>query len=206
MADDIQHISDTALWIAGYRALETERPDAVFRDSLAKKLAGDRGREMVVTTPNTGLMAFAMTVRTIAIDRLVEMAVAGTRKALIITEGVISYLTSDQAMQLSKDLFAVPSFIYWIHDYRRGRLRKEHMKILKEKLKHTPLRFDVTEPLHFFGQQGWKIVENIYLDEGERVGRRPPVRFPMNILLYLFPKKIRKVFNKTYGYVMYGRE
>ncbi len=38
-----QNISDTAQWVAWYRALESERPDAWFRDPLARRLAGVRG-------------------------------------------------------------------------------------------------------------------------------------------------------------------
>jgi O-methyltransferase involved in polyketide biosynthesis len=41
--DSLRNISDTALWVAQYRVMETERPDAHFRDPLAKKLVGDRG-------------------------------------------------------------------------------------------------------------------------------------------------------------------
>lgn len=37
---NIHSISDTAKWIAAYRASESERPDAVFKDPLARKLAG----------------------------------------------------------------------------------------------------------------------------------------------------------------------
>ena len=38
----IRHISDTARWAAIYRARETERPNAVFRDPLARrKIAHD---------------------------------------------------------------------------------------------------------------------------------------------------------------------
>ncbi len=29
---EITHISDTALWVAVYRAMETERKDALFKD------------------------------------------------------------------------------------------------------------------------------------------------------------------------------
>jgi O-methyltransferase involved in polyketide biosynthesis len=36
----IRDISDTALWVAHYRAAETERPDAVFKDPFARALAG----------------------------------------------------------------------------------------------------------------------------------------------------------------------
>src|SRR5688572_11381442 len=76
MKDLIHHISDTALWIAGFRAMETDRQDAVFRDPFAKKLAGERGLEMVAITPNVEAMALAIVVRTCAIDRMIEMAIS----------------------------------------------------------------------------------------------------------------------------------
>jgi methyltransferase (TIGR00027 family) len=282
MDNDISHISDTALWIAGYRAQETERPDAVFKDVLAKKLAGDRGMEMVRTTPNTEAMAFAMVVRTVAIDRLVEEAIhygvdtvinlgAGldtrpyrmklpaqlswievdfpgminykneqlkfekpvcqlqriacdlsgetgrrklfselsskTKNALIITEGVIGYLTDQQAASLSADLFAMPSFQYWIQDYSQGKFRKNRQtKMLKKKLKNTPLKFQSADPIKFFGKQGWIVKENIFiLDEADRIGRRLPLMFPWSLLMFLFRRKLREMGNKTYGYVMFGR-
>jgi O-methyltransferase involved in polyketide biosynthesis len=37
----IRNISDTARWVAVYRARENERPDAVFRDPFARRLAGN---------------------------------------------------------------------------------------------------------------------------------------------------------------------
>jgi len=42
----LRHISDTALWVAVYRAEESERTDAVFRDPYASKLAGERGTQI----------------------------------------------------------------------------------------------------------------------------------------------------------------
>ena len=42
----IRNISDTARWAAMYRARESDRPDAVFRDPFAKRLAGSRGQEI----------------------------------------------------------------------------------------------------------------------------------------------------------------
>ena len=44
----IRNISDTARWVAVFRARETERPDAAFRDPFARRLAGDRGEQMAV--------------------------------------------------------------------------------------------------------------------------------------------------------------
>jgi len=40
MSGSIEHVTDTAFWIASLRALESERPDALFRDPLAGLLAG----------------------------------------------------------------------------------------------------------------------------------------------------------------------
>jgi hypothetical protein len=42
MDPGIADVSDTALWIAAYRARETERAGALFHDPLAGRLAGDR--------------------------------------------------------------------------------------------------------------------------------------------------------------------
>ncbi|RMI32610.1 class I SAM-dependent methyltransferase [Nocardia stercoris] len=42
----IGHVSETARWVAVYRALESARPDALFHDELAAVLAGEQGREL----------------------------------------------------------------------------------------------------------------------------------------------------------------
>jgi len=42
----IRNISDTARWTAFRRALENDRADALFRDPLARRLAGQRGEDI----------------------------------------------------------------------------------------------------------------------------------------------------------------
>jgi O-methyltransferase involved in polyketide biosynthesis len=42
----IATLSDTALLTAYARALESERPDALFRDPYSRQLAGDRGEAL----------------------------------------------------------------------------------------------------------------------------------------------------------------
>ena len=42
----VRDISDTALWVAYFRARETQRPDGLFRDPYAEKLAGPKGYEI----------------------------------------------------------------------------------------------------------------------------------------------------------------
>jgi len=66
----LQNVSDTALWVAEYRAIETRREDAIFRDPYAEKLAGDRGKELV---RSMGVASFAwpMIVRTAVMDEII---------------------------------------------------------------------------------------------------------------------------------------
>lgn len=53
----LRHVSDTARWVAMDRALESERPDALFRDPYARRLAGTEGAALAILT-NLGLMAY----------------------------------------------------------------------------------------------------------------------------------------------------
>jgi O-methyltransferase involved in polyketide biosynthesis len=40
---EVSHISDTALWVAMYRAMESERPDALLHDRWARRSGGAGG-------------------------------------------------------------------------------------------------------------------------------------------------------------------
>ena len=71
----ITHVSDTARWVAIYRAMESERPDALFRDPFARGLAGSRGEEIVKAMPRGRSMAWPMIVRTAVMDELIVRAV-----------------------------------------------------------------------------------------------------------------------------------
>ena len=69
---EVRHISDTAKWVAAYRALETERPNAVFRDPYAAQLAGETGRRLAREMPGGNGNAWWMVARTKVLDDLVE--------------------------------------------------------------------------------------------------------------------------------------
>lgn len=71
MNSPIRHISDTALWVAMYRAFESERPDALFRDPYARRLAGERGAAIVRLLPRGRSMAWPMIVRTVVMDEII---------------------------------------------------------------------------------------------------------------------------------------
>jgi O-methyltransferase involved in polyketide biosynthesis len=67
----IRNISDTALWVAYYRSMESEREDALFNDPYAKQLAGERGKEIVENLPFGEKNAWGMIVRMVIIDEYI---------------------------------------------------------------------------------------------------------------------------------------
>jgi methyltransferase (TIGR00027 family) len=67
----IENISDTARWVAFYRAMETERPDAVFSDPFARRLAGEKGEAIVDNLPEGRTMAWPLIVRTAVLDEVI---------------------------------------------------------------------------------------------------------------------------------------
>jgi methyltransferase (TIGR00027 family) len=73
----IRSVSDTALWVAVYRARETERPDAVFRDKYARRLAGKRGEEIASSMPFSDKATWAWVARTVLFDQFIAEQVGG---------------------------------------------------------------------------------------------------------------------------------
>jgi methyltransferase (TIGR00027 family) len=72
----IRDVSDTARWMAVYRARETARPDAVFRDPFAAALAGERGERIAAALPFGDENAWSFIARTYLFDRIVAKQVA----------------------------------------------------------------------------------------------------------------------------------
>src|SRR5262249_9755799 len=71
----IRDVSDTACWMAVYRAQETERPDAAFRDPYARALAGARGEAIARAMTAAAEHAWTFTARTYLFDRYVTRLV-----------------------------------------------------------------------------------------------------------------------------------
>ena len=65
----IRNISDTARLAAVYRARETERADGLFRDPLARRLAGDRGEQIAAVMPASNRHTWAWVTRTYLFDQ-----------------------------------------------------------------------------------------------------------------------------------------
>lgn len=87
---EITHVSDTALLVAGCRAMEAEREDALVRDPFAARLAGERGLAMAKTLPHPEIMCFGIAVRTHFLDELLleTLASSGARTVLSLGAGL----------------------------------------------------------------------------------------------------------------------
>jgi methyltransferase (TIGR00027 family) len=76
-------VADTARWVAHYRALESERADAIVRDPFARRLAGERGRAIAEALPVLSL-DWVIPVRARVFDEMIlETVAAGTVNAVL---------------------------------------------------------------------------------------------------------------------------
>jgi methyltransferase (TIGR00027 family) len=71
----VRGVSDTARWVAYFRALETRRPDALFRDPYAERLAGAHGFRIANTLPDGNKHEWAWVARTYLFDQFLSRAI-----------------------------------------------------------------------------------------------------------------------------------
>jgi methyltransferase (TIGR00027 family) len=65
----VRGVSDTARWVAYFRALESRRPDALFHDPYAERLAGERGFRIANTLAHGNKQEWAWVARTYLFDQ-----------------------------------------------------------------------------------------------------------------------------------------
>jgi methyltransferase (TIGR00027 family) len=280
----IENVSDTARWVAVYRAMETARPDAHFRDPYAAKLAGERGEAIVDSMKSGRQMAWAMIVRTASIDSLVmdairnkkvdlvvnlaagldarpwrmelpaslrwvdvdlpgildyKLGVIGNEKprchyeaikvdltdsakrqavlqqlgrssqrALVISEGLLIYLTPEDVRGLADDLAAAGGFRWWIADIAHPRLLKMMMRTWGKNLTagNAPFRFAPEEGTRFFEPSGWK--ESVFLssqDESRRLNREMAQMKYWRVIMRFYPKSWKEMMKRFAGVVLLER-
>ena len=127
----ITHVSDTAKWVAVYRAMETERADAIFRDPFARRLAGEHGERIVRTINNGQHAAWAMIVRTAVMDEMILAEIANNRIDCVINLAA--------GLDTRPFRLALPRALRWIDvdfqdilDYKWEVLRHERASCLYE--------------------------------------------------------------------------
>ncbi|HKW56698.1 MAG TPA: SAM-dependent methyltransferase [Candidatus Acidoferrum sp.] len=87
----IRNVSDTARWVAVYRARESERPDALFRDPFARRLAGERGEQIAKSMPLGRDSSWSMVTRTVLGDDVIQRQVlAGVDTVINLAAGLDS--------------------------------------------------------------------------------------------------------------------
>lgn len=85
----ITHVSDTARWTALHRATESARPDALFSDPLAERLAGEHGHAIVARVPRTTRNGWWLVARTKIIDDAIIAALGdGCDRVLNLAAGL----------------------------------------------------------------------------------------------------------------------
>ena len=118
----LSDVSDTARWVAFFRALETERPDALFHDIYARRLAGERGRVIAESLPK-GPLPWSLAVRTRVFDELILEALRG-RKILTILNLAAGLDTRPYRLPLPADLrwieVDLPGIISWKNETLQG--------------------------------------------------------------------------------------
>lgn len=278
MTQVIQHVSDTAFMVAGFRALEGEHPKPLFRDPLAWKLAGDHGRNILATVPKTFAGAWSVVIRTVIIDDFIRQAIGqgvdtilnlgagldtrpyrmelpqslrwievdfprvielkeseladerprcrlerlkldltdrasrqrlfaelgqSAKQILVLTEGVVPYLTNEEVSRLSEDLRAVETVRFWIVDYFSPQALRYGRKLRTRFMRHAPFQFEPRSWFAFFDKRGWRAAEVRYIsEEAERLGR--PIPLPLHrkllwVLAGLFASRARREQMKRFA-------
>jgi methyltransferase (TIGR00027 family) len=256
----LRNVSDTARWAAIYRADETDRRDALFRDPFARKLAGARGEEIrrlfrkrdrvawpwvtrtvlfdraitrligsgvdVIVNLAAGLdarpyrMALPPTLRWIEVDLpgiidyktevlasdqpvcrlervkadLADHAVrrdlmaklgAVAKDALVLTEGLLIYLSPEEVRSFSADVAAVPRCRHWLLDMVSPGLLTRLQRGIGRQLDQAgaPLRFGPADGPAFFAAEGWRATDvQSLVKNAARIGRLPFAMRPISWL------------------------
>jgi len=257
----IEHVSDTARWVAVHRAMESERPDALFRDPFARRLAGERGeaihrqmggQDWVSWSTITRTVLFDATVIDLVgrgeVDTVVNLAagldsrpwrlplpatlrwvdvdypdvleykagvLAGERpscryepasadlasdaergalldrlriktgKALVITEGLLIYLTEAQVGALAGDIHARTGARYWLTDLASPGLLKIMIRTWGKRAKAggAPFQFAPAAGPAFFQPFGWREASvRSFLEAARRIRREMPLAWLWRLL------------------------
>ena len=101
----IRNVSDTALWVATWRAMESERPDALFHDPHARRLGGARG-EAIARRMGGPRDNWPIVVRTVVMDEVV---------ARCVREGVRTVLNLAAGLDTRPYRMDLPADLTWLH-------------------------------------------------------------------------------------------
>jgi methyltransferase (TIGR00027 family) len=159
----IEHISDTARRVAVYRAMETERRDALFRDPHARRLAGPRGEEIVRDLGKSRASAAAVIVRTAVFDEIILEAVSGGHVDLIANLAA-GLDTRPWRLPLSPSMRWVDVDLAGILDYKREVLQGAELACQYEAVAADLT--DATTRTWLFARLGAEASSALFITEG----------------------------------------
>lgn len=129
----IRNISDTALLAAVYRARETERKDALFRDPFAGRLAGERGEQIAKSLAFSEKHAWSWFTRTYVFDQFIANCLAA---------GCDMVVNLAAGLDARPYRMALPARLKWIEvdlpditDYKEEILRDEKPSCALERVR-----------------------------------------------------------------------
>jgi methyltransferase (TIGR00027 family) len=133
---------------------------------------------------------------------------ARANKMLVLTEGVLPYLSTEEVSSLAHDLKQLEKVRYWIVEYVSPETAKyrQHRRV-RRKMKNAPFKFAPPDWFGFFAEHGWRPKEIRYLvEEAERLHR--PIELPLRLKIPFMigglfaPKERGDAFRKFQGYVL----
>jgi methyltransferase (TIGR00027 family) len=169
----IRNISDTALWIAAVRARENELPKGLFRDPLARRLAGERGFQILEAVPHAKRIEWALVTRTYLIDQFISEQVH---------QGVDTVLHLGAGLDTRPYRMTLPATLHWIEvdlsdllDYKEEVLGSEKSVCALERvrldLRNGTARRELFDRLGRAAKKVLVVTEGllVYLDQEEVV-------------------------------------
>lgn len=158
----IRDISDTSLWVAVYRADETDRPDAVFKDPYARRLAGERGEQIVQAMASGRKNSWSLVARTWLFDQFVMQHVK---------DGYDLILNLASGLDARAFRLDLPPELRWIDADLPGIVSymNEMMKDEVPRCKHERVAIDLADRnarLEFFKQVSTKGKKILVVTEG----------------------------------------
>jgi len=138
--DAIRDVSDTALWVALYRAQESERKDALFNDPYARRLAGERGQRILDTVPGARGISWPMVVRTQVFDEIIL--------SLVRDRGVDTVLNLAAGLDARPWRLPLPPATHWIDVDLPGMLEHKRQGMAAEtpRCRYTARAADLRQP------------------------------------------------------------
>ncbi len=174
----ITHISDTALWVEVYRAMESKRKDALFNDPYAETLAGDRGKQIVENMRDGKGGAWSMIVRTAVMDEFIYNVIKEDSVDTIVNLAA-GLDARPYRMDLSPSLKWIEGDLPDMIAYKEGELAGAKARCSLERVKldltGSEARKELFERINSGSKRVLVITEGllIYLTEGEVASLAP---------------------------------